>query len=110
MSILDSHKSYYNQLHIHYLNELTIINEKTDRELQVEKDADKRKAIKEKRDNSKNVLTKKFEETVGVVCRVYDKYLTENLPQPSVIQVKLKIKILRKGQKFDGLVLKPTDE
>jgi hypothetical protein len=110
MSILDSHKSYYNQLHRHYLNELTIINEKTDRELQVEKDADKSKAIKEKRDNSKNVLTKKFEETVGVVCRVYDKYLTENLPQPSVIQVKLKIKILRKGQKFDGLVLKPTDE
>ena len=38
------------------------------------------------------------------------RYLAENLPKPSVVQVKLNVRILRKNFKFDGLVMKPTDE
>ena len=108
--MLDTHKSYYNQLNRHYLNEISIIDEKADQELQIEKDSDRRKAIKENREKSKNMLTSKFEETVQVVCDVYEKHLKDNIPKPAAMQAKLKVRILRKNYKFDGLVLKPTDE
>lgn len=73
MSILDTHKSYYNQLHWHYLNELKLIDEKTEKKLEVERDREKQREIKENSESAKKTLNEKFEETTKIVCKVYDK-------------------------------------
>ena len=73
MNTLDSHRSYYNQLHRHYLAELKIIDENRKKMLATEKDRKKIKDIEEKAENEKKSLEKKFNETTDIICKVYDK-------------------------------------
>jgi hypothetical protein len=110
MNVLNTHRTYYNQLHQHYLNALKVIDENTDKKITAENDLTARQTIKDKAEDAKRSLEENFNETTNVICKVYDKYLTDNLPKPSVIQAKLKVRVLKKNLKFDGLVLKPVDE
>ena len=56
-------------------------------------------------------MTSKFETALShAKLFSFQRYLTDNLPKPSVIQAKIKVRILKKNYRFDGLVMKPNDE
>jgi hypothetical protein len=50
-----------------------------------------------------------FDKCIEGFCSQYDKYLTENMPKPSIFPVTLKLRVLHKRIDIDGFVMKPND-
>jgi len=60
-------------------------------------------------DEKVKVMEENFEKTVQLLLASYEKYLQDNLPQPSFLPVTVSIRVESKSIRFDNITVKPTD-